>query len=215
MLNYFNKIILDLNIEPVVLKKTQTLFRQGDAVNGIYFVVEGLIKITQLDRFDKIIFTRLTMPLDTFGHRSIFTQKNFLGTAEVLSDTAKVLFIPTDEIVKLMSTNVEFSRGLIIKISSELVRLESNRFKQKDKTSFERVAEFLVHIAENYSEIDSQGKYKFKSEIPKNVISNILFMADETVIRAMTDLKKDFIISYDGRLICVNDLNMLKSIAKF
>jgi CRP-like cAMP-binding protein len=108
--NYFNKIIFNLNKEPIILNKNKTLFNQDDSVNGIYFVIEGLIKVTQVDRSNKIIFTRLTLPLDTVGHRSIFTQKTYLGTAEIISDTAKVIFISTDEIIKLMSTNVEFSR---------------------------------------------------------------------------------------------------------
>ncbi len=209
----FNKIILDLNKNDISFKKMETIFCQGDLVSGIYFLVDGLIKVTQLDQFGKIIFTRLTMPLDTIGHRSIFTQKNFLGTAEVLSEVAKVVFISTEEVTKLMSVNVDFSRELIVKISSEILRLESNSFKVKDKTSFERVAEFLVHVAEHYSVIDSRGICKFKSEIPKNVISSILLMADETVIRAMSDLKKENIIGYEGRLICIKDMNKLKKIS--
>lgn len=214
MLQQFNKIILNLKKDAIFLKKADIVFRQGDAVNGIYFVVEGLIKVTQLDQSGKVIFTRLTMPLDTVGHRSIFIQRDFLGTAEVISENAQLIFISTKEIVRLMSENFDFSRSLIIKNSKELSKAESNSFKVKDKTSFERVAEFLFFTAMKYSDIDSNGCYRFKSEIPKNVISNILFMADETVIRAMTDLKKENVIAYDGRLIVVKDLDKLKKISK-
>ncbi|MBY0555398.1 Crp/Fnr family transcriptional regulator [bacterium] len=154
------------------------------------------------------------MPLDTVGHRSIFIQRDFLGTAEVISENAQLIFISTKEIVRLMSENFDFSRSLIIKISTELSKAESNSFKVKDKTSFERVAEFLFFTAMKYSDIDPNGCYKFKSEIPKNVISSILFMADETVIRVMTDLKKENVIAYDGRIIVVKDLDKLKKISQ-
>ena len=214
MLDNLNKIILELNKEPLCLKKMDKVFKQGDLVDGIYFVLEGLVKITQLDQAGKVIFTRLAMPLDTFGHRSIFIQKTFLGTAEILSNMAKVYYIPVEEVNQLMSTNTEFARSLIVKISSELLRAEESGFKVKEKTTFERVAEFLYRVSQNYSMTDSRGIIKFKSEIPKNIISSILLVADETVIRSMSELKKNKIITYDGRLICINNLFKLKSIAK-
>jgi CRP-like cAMP-binding protein len=210
----FDDVLLshvEKNKKNLVLKKGESLFVQNSQVQGLFCHGSGLAKVIQKDiQTEKIRFTRLVYPGDTSGHRSIFIDKNYKGTAQIISDQAEVCFIPTNEVLYFLSKNPNFSQNLIVKISNELNLSEEEKLAGKEKTVRGRLAQLLFTIAKQYSEQINEIEFKVNSEITKREIANLLLVADETVIRLMSDMQREGLLRYEGKnLVIINISKML------
>jgi CRP-like cAMP-binding protein len=199
--------------ETVILKKKDALFQQGQDVEGIFCHLRGLAKVVQKDAEGKVRFSRLVLPGDTSGHRSLFIETRYKGMAVVISDTLQACYIPKEDILHLVSSNPSFARNLIVKISSELVRSEEEQILAKEKTLRGRLVQLLCELSEAHAEPVNGNQYLVKSEITKVDIASLLSVANETIIRLMSDMKSEGLIGYQGKKILINDLEKLKSLS--
>ena len=198
----------------VSLQKKDVLFEQGQEVDGIYCHLNGLAKVVQKDVDGNIRFSRLVLPGDTSGHRSLFIETNYKGTADVISDSLQTCYIPKTDILHLLSSNVSFAKNLVIKISSELVRSEEEQIQAREKTVRDRLAQMLCELREVHSEPINESQWLIKSEITKVDIAGFLSVANETIIRQMSDMKSEGLIGYEGKRIVLKDIEKLKTISR-
>ncbi len=197
------------------LFKGETFFDQGSSVSGLYCHSSGLSKVIQKDANDKIRFARLVFPGDTSGHRSLFIQNYYQGTTLVLSDTAKACFIPMEDVLYLLSKNPSFAQNLIVKISIELRRSEEDKMATKERTVRGRLAELLLKLGNEYAEVLEKDERLIKSEITKREIAKILLVADETIIRLMSEMAKDGVIDYENKRLLIKDMKNLTELSKY
>lgn len=188
------------------------LFTQGQEVSGIFCHMKGLAKVVQKDTNDNVRFSRLVLPGDTSGHRSLFVEENFKGTNDVLSQELSACFIPKQEILHLFSSNAMFAKNIVVKISTELNRSEEDQISVKEKTVRGRLARLLCRLSDEYAENINGSQFLIKSEISKKDIASLLFVANETVIRLMSEMKSDKLISYEDKRLVVLDLEKMKQI---
>ncbi len=189
---------------PCHLSKGDVLFEQGAPVRGMYCNANGLLKVLQKNQSGKVIFSRLVFPSDSAGHRSLFIESCYKGTASVVSEAADVCFIEMADVLKLFSENSVFARSLIVKLASELDRSVIEQIQMKEISSFARLCQLLEGLFENFSETQNDVKV-LRSAISKVDIARLLSVADETVIRWMADLKKEEIVDLrDRRFVLLN-----------
>ncbi|MBY0555450.1 Crp/Fnr family transcriptional regulator [bacterium] len=193
-------------------KKNESLFKQGQEVDGIYCNASGLLKISQKNLAGKIIFSRFAFPGDTVGHRSIFVEDQYKGTCEVVSDDAEACFINKKDVVNLFSENNEFAKSLIFKISHELDRSVNEHILLNESTAFSRLCALLLKLFDEYSE-NKSGVRVLKSAISKVDIARSLAVADETVIRFMSELQRNKIIHISGKKISLLNESKLRQYA--
>lgn len=200
--------------QTVTLKKKDVLFSQGQDVEGIFCHLSGLAKVVQKDTEGNVRFSRLVLPGDTSGHRSLFIETKYKGTADVISDTLQACYIPKADILYLLSNNASFAKNLIIRISSELIRLEEEQITAKEKTVRARLAQLLYELCEAHAEPINGNQLLIQAEITKVDIASFLSVANETIIRLMSEMKSEGLISYQGKKILINDLAKLKTLSK-
>lgn len=197
----------------VTLTKKEILFNQGQDVDGIYCHLSGLAKVVQKDQKGNIRFSRLVLPGDTSGHRSLFIEIQYKGTADVLSDRLQACYIPKSDILYLLSHNASFAKNLVIKISSELIRSEEEQISAREKTVRGRLAQLLCELCDAHSEQISSKHFMLNSEITKVEIANFLSVANETIIRLMSEMKTEGLIAYKDKKILIKDLKGLKKLS--
>ena len=197
----------------VSLNKKDILFHQGQQVDGIFCHLSGLAKVVQKDAQGNDRFTRLVLPGDTSGHRSLFIETKYKGTADVLSETLQACYIPKEHILFLLSNNASFAKNLVTKISMELIRSEEEQISVKEKTVRGRLAQLLCELCDEHSDKLNDQQFLIKSEISKKDIASFLAVASETIIRLMSEMKSEGLISYQDKRILINDLDKLKSIS--
>ena len=200
--------------QTVNLQKKDILFSQGQNVEGIYCHLSGLAKVTQKDASGNVRFSRLVLPGDTSGHRSLFIETKYKGTADVMSNSLQACYIPKTDIIYLLSNSASFARSLVIKISLELIRSEEEQISVKEKTVRGRLARLLCELCEVHGDRINNDQWLIQSEITKVDIAGFLAVANETIIRLMSDMKLEGLISYEDKKILINDLNKLKKLSR-
>jgi CRP-like cAMP-binding protein len=210
----FNDKLLDWLADSKQLNtftKKQVLFKQGQQVRGIFCHMNGLAKVVQKDVDGKIRFSRLVLPGDTSGHRSLFIEDSYKGTTDVISDELQACFVPKQDILHLLSSNASFAKNLVVKIATELKRSEENQISVKEKTVRGRLARLICELSRDFSEKINDSHYLIKSEITKKDIASLLSVANETVIRLMSEMKSEGLISYQDKKLVVLDLEKLQN----
>lgn len=197
----------------LALEEGQELFVQGQAAEGIFCLAEGLIRVQQKSPKGRSRFIRLALPGETAGHRSIFIDKTYKGTAKVISKEAKACFISKNSVLSLLATSAEFAKRLVQRMAAELNRSEEDRLAVKERTVRSRLAELLEVLGQRYAENTSTRSALLKSELSKVELAGILGVADETVIRLMSELKNDGLIEYRDRRIHILDSERLGQIS--
>ena len=195
------------------LKRQDELFGQGDATRGLYCLSEGLVRVEQRGPSGKSRFIRLALPGDTAGHRSVFVDKTYKGTATIIADYAEACFIPSSTLLRLLGHSPNFAVHFVQKIAVELEKSEEDRLAIKEKTVRSRLAEILAVLGQKYADRTSHNSALLKSELSKVDLARMLSVADETVIRLMTEFKNDGLIGYAGRRIHVLNSGKLSQIA--
>lgn len=77
-----------------------------------------------------------------------------------------------------------------------------------------RLAQLLFNLCKAYSQQLDDKHYLINAEITKVEIAGFLSVANETIIRLMSEMKSEGLISFHGKKIIVNDLGRLQAIAK-
>ncbi|NOZ53332.1 MAG: Crp/Fnr family transcriptional regulator [Gammaproteobacteria bacterium] len=194
--------------------KKDRLFNQGQVVEGIFCHLSGLAKVVQKDGKAKIRFSRLVLPGDTSGHRSLFIEQKYKGTADAISDNVQACFILKSDILYLLSNNASFAKNLVIKISTELKRSEEQQISVKEKTVRARLAHVIYYLCNEYSDQINEEQFVIRSEITKKDLASLLLVANETVIRLMSEMKTEGLISYQDKKIVINDLDKIKKLSR-
>lgn len=197
-----------------LLRKDEQLFAQGQAVDGIFCHFDGLAKVVQTDTAGKIRFTRLVLPGDTSGHRSLFIEPFYKGTATVISTQLKTCYIAKPDILYLLSNSASFAKNLVTKISIELQRMEDETISFKEKSVRSRLAHLILRLCNDHSEKIDDNRYRIKSEITKKDIANVLMVASETVIRLMSEMKSEGLIEYENKRLLVLNYNKVKRLGR-
>ena len=197
--------------QTVYLKNKEVLFKQGQEVEGIFCHMTGITKVIQKDEKGNVRFSRFVLPGDTSGHRSVFIDTSYKGTAEVISDTLQACCIPKEDVLHLLSHSSSFSKNLVIKISSELTRSEEEKISVIEKTVRDRLTLLLCELCGPDKESEDGNQAIIQADITKVDIANVLSVANETVIRLMSEMKSEGLISYQGKRIIINDVKKLKA----
>lgn len=190
-------------------KRGDTVYHEGHRGNGVYCVNKGVLKLykTGLDGKEQII--RFAKAGDIIGFRSVLSDEISCTTAKVVED-AVLCFIPAKLFVQLAKDNSEFSMHLIKLSCKELGEANKYILDLAQKNLRERVAEVLLLL---YDTFDLDKDNTIKVSLTREEIANIVGTATESVIRQLSDFKKEKVIDLKGRKIKINDLQKLKKIS--
>ena len=81
----------------------------------------------------------------------------------------------------------------------------------KEKTVRGRLAQLLCELCDAQVEQVNNNQILIQAEITKVDIAYILSVANETIIRLMSEMKSEGLVSYEGKKILINDFEKLKA----
>ncbi len=176
-------------------KRGNIIFHEGNKGNGVYCIYEGILKLykTGIDGRKQII--RFAQKGSLIGFRSVLSNESACTTAEALNDIS-LCFIPAKTFVALVQNNRNFSMNLIQLSCKELGI--ANRFilDMAQKNVRERLAEVLLLLNETFGKDENNI---LKISLTRVEIANIVGTATESVIRLLSEFKKDKLIELNGR----------------
>jgi CRP-like cAMP-binding protein len=111
-LSYLAAITRELTLAP-----RRQIYAEGDAPDGLYIVVSGLVRMRRSGQeIDRIAAN------GTFGVWALFDDEPRLATAESVEET-RLLFIPREDFYDVLSDHVEMVAGLFKHLVQRLRKL--------------------------------------------------------------------------------------------
>lgn len=189
-------------------KRGQTIFNEGTTPFGLYCVNDGKIKISKINDDGRELIIRLAKSGDLIGYKALLSGQKYTASAIALDD-CRVCFIPKDAFLDILKRDHELSLGLMGLISSELRKAETKVAQLAQKPVRERLAETLLLLKETFG-LKEDGK-TINVLLSREEIANIVGTATESIIRNLSEFRKDGIVDLNGQKITILDEQLLIS----
>lgn len=191
------------------IKKGDTLFQEGERLNGVFCVRNGVSKLSQMSENGKDQIVKLAGKGEILGQRSVITEEKTSLSAVALNDM-QVCYIPKQELVDNISNNIEFTKAILLQIANDLKYANDIIVNMAQKTVKQRIAETLRYLEKIFGR-DNEGFIAMT--LTREDIANIVGTAKEACIRTLATFKKENWISTDGKRIKIeNDKALLRLI---
>lgn len=184
--------------------RNQFAFKQGEETTGIFCIASGGFKIMQNFGNGETI-VRVVAPGDTAGHRSLFIEEKYKGSAQAFKNSS-ACFISTDTILELLKKNTKFSLHLIKKLSIDIISIEKQNIEHKSKNVRERLATFIINYVDDFKDEDSAH---VEMRLTRSEIATLVGAAEDTIIRLFSEFRDEGWIQENGRELTILNREVL------
>jgi CRP-like cAMP-binding protein len=190
------------------VKKGDPIFNEGDALNGIYCIKDGVCKLSKLSDNGKDQIVKLAKKGELLGQRSLISEESTNLSAVAIEDM-QVCFIPKHEILKFFSENNQFSLNMMKSVCGDLKDADDNMVNLAQKTVKQRLAETLLKLESDFG-IQEDGSLKI--QLSREEIAGMIGTATESCIRLLSEFNKEDWISLQGKKITITNKKELQRI---
>jgi CRP-like cAMP-binding protein len=190
------------------LKKGEPIFNEGDALNGIYCIKDGVCKLSKLSDNGKDQIVKLAKKGELLGQRSLISEESTNLSAVAIEDM-QVCFIPKQEILKFFNENNQFSLNMMKSVCGDLKDADDNMVNLAQKTVKQRLAETLIKLENDFG-IHEDGSLKI--QLSREEIAGMIGTATESCIRLLSEFSKEDWISLQGKKITITNKKELQKI---
>lgn len=183
------------------IKKGDALFQEGERLNGVFCVRNGVSKLSQMSENGKDQIVKIAGKGEILGQRSVITEERTSLSAVALNNM-EVCFIPKNELVANISNNIEFTKAVLLQIANDLKFANDVIVNMAQKNVKQRIAETLSYLEINFG-TDDEGYIAMT--LTREDIANVVGTAKEACIRTLAAFKKEGWISTDGKRIKIED----------
>ena len=207
-------------LSAIVKQKT---FNKGDIIFfdtepylGFYITVTGLVKIYKISRDGKEHILHLIPPFNTFAEVPLFENFNemfeesfrYPANSMALEDDTRVLLIPARQFRELLENNSKICIKMVSGFAKRLRHLNHHIEELTLKDVTRRVAGYILTEQKK-----SQNSETISLNISKNDLAAYLGTIPETLSRTLKKLQDEDMITVDGKVINICDMDRLKDFA--
>ena len=190
-------------------KKGETVFEEGDNLNGIFCVRSGNVKLSKLSSNGKDQIVRFVKEGELLGYRSVISQHPAGLTVTALDDM-QACYISKDKIFDMLKSNPNFSLDIFRTVSHDLSEANNSLTDMAQKSVRERLAHTLLFLQEMFG-VDNEGDINV--HLSREEIANVIGTATESAIRLLSEFKKEELIFLKGKKIKITNEKDLERIA--
>jgi len=192
-----------------LFKKGETIFEEGEHVNGVFCIKDGVCKITKLSANGKDQIVRLVKKGELLGQRSMISDEPANLSAVALQDM-QVCFVPKNDIIGFLNQNNKFSMSMMKTMCGDLKEADEIMVDMAQKTVRERLAHTLLYLEDTFG---TNADHTLKLQLSREEIASMIATATESCIRLLSEFNKLGLIKIDGKKIAILDKAKLQSIA--
>ncbi|NNJ88163.1 MAG: Crp/Fnr family transcriptional regulator [Eudoraea sp.] len=192
------------------IKKGQSIFEEGEKLNGVFCVRAGVSKLSKLSANGKDQIVKLASKGEVMGQRSVIAEESSNLSAVAVSDM-EVCFIPKEGIVDTLHKNPDFTVEVLRHMAHDLREADDVIVNMSQKSVKQRVAEAFLYLKESFGE-DSEGFLSVT--LSREDIANVVGTATESCIRIISEFKKKGYIKTSGKKIGVANEKKLRDLVE-
>lgn len=193
-----------------IIKKGEPVFEEGESVNGIYCIKDGVCKLSKLSANGKDQIVKLVKPGELLGQRSMISDEPANLSAVALEDM-EVCFIPKSEVLGFFTNNNQFSMNVMKTICGDLKESDDHMVSMAQKTVKERLAETLLYLEDTFGK-NEDGTLHI--QLSREELAGMIGTATESCIRLLSEFNKNGWIDLIGKKISIKEKNKLKRLAE-
>ena len=187
-------------------KKGEVIFEEGETLNGVYCVRDGVCKLTKLSENGKDQVVKLVVKGGLLGKRSLVSEQKTNLSATALNDM-EMCFIPKSEIMADLAKNPKFTMDVLREMAGDLKESDDSLVNMAQKPVKQRMADALLYIHDNFG-VDDIGYLNIL--LSREDYASIVGTATESAIRILSQFKKEGYISTSGKHIKIENPTGLK-----
>ncbi len=190
--------ILNKDSRCITFRKGQLVFKEGSFPTGIYIINHGKVKVSRFGSDGKEQIVRLAREGEILGYRSLISGEICQASATCLENSS-ICVIGKETLYRLFRMNELLTRKFMELLARDLRTAEDKITILAQNSVRERLAQSLLMLRGTYG-LESDGK-TIGIILSREEIANIVGTATETVIRLLSDFKKDGLIGFSGKTI--------------
>lgn len=198
----------DIDGKALDFKKGQAIFTEGEPVAGIYFVLEGAVKVHQAWGSDNEFIIRFAVSGDVVGHRGQ-GMTSFPVSATALENT-RVCFINNDHLEALFLKDRTFLYAMMQLYAAELLKAEMRMRDLALVPVKGRVADALLTMRRVFG---LNGEGYIRVPVTRLDIASYAGTTYEAVFRLLGRWSLEGLVSTSGKYIKINDDKSVGSIS--
>ena len=183
------------------------IYEAGKQSNFFYLIKRGVIKAHRVDSRGKELITEVYKEDDFFGNAAFNTGESYQEFATAIEDS-QLYTVSKEELHKILASNGRVTLELVEILSNNLKGLKQQLMEMAYGSVRKKTANTILLFAEKIK------KHPLKSiRISRADLAGVAGMAPESLIRTLSDFKKEGLIEIEGRNIKLLDPQGLKSIS--
>lgn len=185
--------------------KKEAIFRENDFANYLYFVIKGKVKCFKTDEYGKELVTDIYGTGDFIGYMTLLEDGDYNETALAMEPT-EVAVIPKQDFLSLLQKNRDVANQFIKMLAGNVLEKENRLLQLAYAPVRERVADALLKLVAKESD-------STKLKISREDLASIVGTAKESLIRMLSEMKKEGLIESEGQTITITNHEALKRAA--
>ncbi len=199
---------LDAHRKTFLVKKGELLFKEGELVTGIYYMLSGKVKVHKKWGEEKELIVRFAGPGDIVGHRGLGKENMYPITATAL-EPVSACFISLDFFLSTIKINQDYAFQLLMFYAEELQVSEKNMRNLAHMQVKGRIAYALQKLNARFG---TTADGTLNIAISRQDIASFAGTTYETAFRTLTDLSEERIIKFSGKEITILNESALKTL---
>jgi CRP/FNR family cyclic AMP-dependent transcriptional regulator len=188
--------------------KDQTVYREGGHADFVYLIEEGSVQCSKSDYYGKSFVHEVYGAGYFLGYKAMIKNGTYNETVQTLSDT-KLSVLPKKDFMDLIGENIEVANFFIETLSTDVIEREQLLLQLAYAPLRERLASVLLKLDER----SPQGEGEHVFDISRQDLANMVGAAKESLIRSLSQLKKEGLLDSAGQLITLLNIEGLKRVA--
>lgn len=201
----FQQMLATASIKTV--KKGTFLFRKGDAVHALFFVVEGSLKLLLRSPNGGEKILKIIQPNHLFAEATLVSKTPIYPIDAVAIEPTKVIALSHETCLQLMESHFSFSLEFMRYLSQRIHFLVSEIEQLSVRSATYRLGYFLLDCLA-HEEADQQT---IALPAPKNLLASQLSIQPESFSRILKQLSKEQLIQVTGTDITIFNKQRLKN----
>ncbi len=192
------------------VKKGETLFNEGEHLNGVYCVKDGVSMLSKLSANGKNQIVKMATKGELLGQRSLVAGEQANLSAKALADM-EVCFISKEQIANTLQNNPDFAVEVLRHMAHDLKAADEGFVNMSQKTVKQRLAATFLYLHQTFG-ADSEGFLVIS--LSREDIADVVGTATESAIRMISDFKKQGLIKTSGKKIGVLEEKKLQALSE-
>ena len=196
----------------VKVSKGNTLFKEGDAGDRLFVVVEGKLKLGTSSMDGRENLLSILGPGDMFGELSLFDPGPRTATATAVTD-ARVLALAHDQVIGLVTQHPQVSLELLARLAQRLRRTNEVLADLVFSDVPGRVAKALMDLGSRFGVQKDDGLH-VNHDLTQEELAQLVGASRETVNKALADFAARSWVRLEPRAVVVLDYERLSKRGK-